>query len=241
MMNIKLNEEQETRFKRLREEYNELHKRYLDTIEDVKKELNIPEKYPILGFLYYNEYEGSFGDTRKVEKCRLVYLVRYNFGHALTQDRSCLSFTPVFKSVSKDGSPGNYFQLLHSKEAEFEPFVGTVEEARKILKESKKIPTSKKQSEMKFHKYPQEEPEGNVSNKNNFLCKVLYSIKNEKEGKTIHERELYNIGYWQDGHWDSHNVYQKRDDDGLLHECKVIGWIEIESEIDEDSSSFCGF
>ena len=54
MMNIKLNEEQETRFKRLREEYNELHKRYLDTIEDVKKELNIPEKYPILGFLYYS-------------------------------------------------------------------------------------------------------------------------------------------------------------------------------------------
>ena len=44
----------------------------------------------------------------------------------------------------------------------------------------------------------------------------------------------------EDGHWNSHIDYQKRDDDGLLVECKVIGWIEIESEIDEDSSSFCG-
>lgn len=34
---------------------------------------------------------------------------------------------------------------------------------------------------MKFHKYPQEEPEGNLYNKNNFLCKVLYSVKDEKE------------------------------------------------------------
>ena len=93
---------------------------------------------------------------------------------------------------------------------------------------------------MKFHKYPQEEPEGNIYNKNNFLCKVLYSVKDEKERKVVHEYELYSIGHWEDGHWNSHIDYQKRDDDGLLVECKVIGWIEIESEIDEDSSSFCG-
>ena len=93
---------------------------------------------------------------------------------------------------------------------------------------------------MKFHKYPQEEPEGNIYNKNNFLCKVLYSIKDEKERKVVHECELYSIGCWEDGHWNSHIAYRKRDDDGLLVECKVIGWIEIESEIDEDSSSFCG-
>ena len=93
---------------------------------------------------------------------------------------------------------------------------------------------------MKFHKYPQEEPEGNIYNKNNFLCKVLYSVKNEKERKVVHECELYSIGHWEDGHWNSHIDYQKRDVDGLLVECKVIGWIEIESEIDEDSSSFCG-
>lgn len=93
---------------------------------------------------------------------------------------------------------------------------------------------------MKFHKYPQEEPEGNLYNKNNFLCKVLYFVKDEKERKVVHECELYSIGHWEDGHWNSHIAYRKRDDDGLLVECKVIGWIEIESEIDEDSSSFCG-
>ena len=93
---------------------------------------------------------------------------------------------------------------------------------------------------MKFHKYPQEEPEGNLYNKNNFLCKVLYSVKDEKERKVVHECELYSIGHWEDGHWNSHIAYRKRDDDGFLVECKVIGWIEIESEIDEDSSSFCG-
>ena len=93
---------------------------------------------------------------------------------------------------------------------------------------------------MKFHKYPQEEPEGNLYNKNNFLCKVLYSVKDEKERKVVHECELYSIRHSEDRHWNSHIDYQKRDDDGLLVECKVIGWIEIESEIDEDSSSFCG-
>ena len=93
---------------------------------------------------------------------------------------------------------------------------------------------------MKFHKYPQEEPEGNLYNKNNFLCKVLYSVKDEKERKVVHECELYSIRHSEDGHWNSYIAYRKRDDDGLLVECKVIGWIEIESEIDEDSSSFCG-
>lgn len=144
MLDIELNEEQVSRFKRLHKEYHELRTRYLDVIEDVKKELNIPEKYPVLGFLYYYSYEGGFGNTRKVEKCRLVYLVRYNLGDALTQGGSYFSFTPIFKSVSKDGSPGNYFQdYNYSREAEFEPFDGTVEEARKILKEAKKSPTSK--------------------------------------------------------------------------------------------------
>ena len=41
MLDIELNEEQVLRFKRLHEEYNELHKRYLDVIKDVKKELII--------------------------------------------------------------------------------------------------------------------------------------------------------------------------------------------------------
>ena len=50
---------------------------------------------------------------------------------------------------------------------------------------------------MKFHKYPQEEPEGNIYNKNNFLCKVLYSVKDEKERKVVHECELYSIGCWE--------------------------------------------
>ena len=76
---------------------------------------------------------------------------------------------------------------------------------------------------MKFHKYPQEKPEGNVYNKNNFLCKVLYSVKDEKERKVVHECELYSIGHWEDGHWNSHIAYRKKDDDGLLVECKVIG------------------
>lgn len=49
---------------------------------------------------------------------------------------------------------------------------------------------------MKFHKYPQEEPEGNLYNKNNFLCKVLYSVKDEKERKVVHECELYSIRHW---------------------------------------------
>lgn len=51
---------------------------------------------------------------------------------------------------------------------------------------------------MKFHKYPQEEPEGNLYNKNNFLCKVLYSVKDEKERKVVHECELYSIGHWEE-------------------------------------------
>ena len=73
---------------------------------------------------------------------------------------------------------------------------------------------------MKFHKYPQEEPEGNLYNKNNFLCKVLYSVKDEKERKVVHECELYSIGHWEDGHWNSYIAYRKKDDDGLLVECK---------------------
>ena len=59
---------------------------------------------------------------------------------------------------------------------------------------------------MKFHKYPQEEPEGNLYNKNNFLCKVLYSVKDEKERKVVHECELYSIRHWEDGHWNSEEL-----------------------------------
>ena len=29
---------------------------------------------------------------------------------------------------------------------------------------------------MKFHKYPQEEPEGNLYNKNNFLCNIEKAV-----------------------------------------------------------------
>ena len=38
---------------------------------------------------------------------------------------------------------------------------------------------------MKFHKYPQEEPEGNLYNKNNFLCKVLYSVIGYRDTRQI--------------------------------------------------------
>ena len=110
----------------------------------VGKDLMLGFSAVVCFVVYYYVYEGGFGNTRKVEKCRLVYLVRHNLGDVLTRDCNCISFTPVFKSVSKDGSPGNYFMdYSFSRDAEFEPFDGTVEEARKILKEAKKSPTSK--------------------------------------------------------------------------------------------------
>ena len=144
MLDIELNEEQVSRIKSIGKEYSELKKRYKDVLKDIKKELNIPEKYPILGFLYDSVKEGSFNNIKKVEKCRLAYLVNYSF-----RNFDCISnseyfdFNPVFRSVSKDGKPGNCIDIVFLDDVDFEPFDGTVEEARKILKEAKKSPTSK--------------------------------------------------------------------------------------------------
>ena len=79
MLDIKLNEEQISKIKIISKEYSELRKRYHDLIKDIKKELNVPEKYPILGFLYYSVIEGRFDNRKKVEKCRLAYLDGYRF------------------------------------------------------------------------------------------------------------------------------------------------------------------
>lgn len=113
-------------------------------IKDIKKELNVPEKYPILGFLYYSVIEGRFDNRKKVEKCRLAYLDGYRFRRF--DDISIseyFEFNPVFRAVSKDGKPGNCIERMFLNDVDFEPFDGTIEEARKILKESKKSSTSK--------------------------------------------------------------------------------------------------
>lgn len=148
MLDIKLNEEQISKIKIISKEYSELRKRYHDLIKDIKKELNVPEKYPILGFLYYSVIEGRFNNHKKVEKCRLAYLDGYRFRRF--DDISIseyFEFNPVFRAVSKDGKPGNYIYIervpLILNDVDFEPFDGTIEEARKILKESKKSSTSK--------------------------------------------------------------------------------------------------
>lgn len=148
MLDIKLNEEQISKIKIISKEYSELRKRYHDLIKDIKKELNVPEKYPILGFLYYSVIEGRFNNHKKVEKCRLAYLDGYRFRRF--DDISIseyFEFNPVFRAVSKDGKPGNYIYIERVKcilnDVDFEPFDGTVEEARKILKEAKKSSTSK--------------------------------------------------------------------------------------------------
>ena len=147
MLNIKLNEEQISKIKIISKEYSELRKRYHDLIKDIKKELNVPEKYPILGFLYYSVIEGRFNNHKKVEKCRLAYLDGYRFRRF--DDISIseyFEFNPVFRAVSKAGRPGNYIDYIEKMfldDVDFEPFDGTVEEARKILKEAKKSSTSK--------------------------------------------------------------------------------------------------
>lgn len=108
MLDIKLNEEQISKIKIISKEYSELRKRYHDLIKDIKKELNVPEKYPILGFLYYSVIEGRFDNRKKVEKCRLAYLNGYRFRRF--DDISIseyFEFNPVFRAVSKDGKPGN--------------------------------------------------------------------------------------------------------------------------------------
>ena len=113
-------------------------------IKDIKKELNVPEKYPILGFLYYSVIEGRFNNCKKVEKCRLAYLDGYRFRRF--DDISIseyFEFNPVFRAVSKDGKPGNCIERMFLNDVDFEPFDGTIEEARKILKEVKKSSTSK--------------------------------------------------------------------------------------------------
>lgn len=144
MLNIELNEEQVSRIKSIGKEYSELKKRYYKVIKDIKKELNIPEKYPILGFLYYSVKEGGFNNIKKVEKCRLAYLDNYSFCHFdYISFSEYFDFNPVFRSVSKDGEPGNRIEMVFLDDVNFEPFDGTVEEARKILKEAKKSPTSK--------------------------------------------------------------------------------------------------
>ena len=43
-------------------------------IKDIKKELNIPEKYPILGFLYYSDYEGHFCTSNKLRNADSLIL-----------------------------------------------------------------------------------------------------------------------------------------------------------------------
>ena len=148
MLDIKLNDEQISKIKIISKEYSELRKRYHDLIKDIKKELNVPEKYPILGFLYYSVIEGRFNNHKKVEKCRLAYLDGYRFRRF--DDISIseyFEFNPVFRAVSKDGKPGNYIYIervsLILNDVDFEPFDGTIEEARKILKEAKKSSTSK--------------------------------------------------------------------------------------------------
>ena len=144
MLDIKLNEEQISKIKIISKEYSELRKRYHDLIKDIKKELNVPEKYPILGFLYYSVIEGRFNNHKKVEKCRLAYLDGYcfrRFDNISTSEY--FEFNPVFRAVSKDGKPGNYIERTFLNDVDFEPFDGTIEEARKILKESKKSSTSK--------------------------------------------------------------------------------------------------
>lgn len=144
MLYIELNEEQVSRIKSIGKEYSELKQRYKDVLKDIKKELNIPEKYPILGFLYYSVKEGSFNNIKKVEKCRLAYLVNYSFRNFdCISNSEYFNFNPVFRSVSKDGKPGNCIERVFLHDVDFEPFDGTVEEARKILKEAKKSPTSK--------------------------------------------------------------------------------------------------
>lgn len=144
MLDIKLNEEQISKIKIISKEYSELRKRYHDLIKDIKKELNVPEKYPILGFLYYSVIEGRFNNRKKVEKCRLAYLDSYRFRRL--DDISIseyFEFNPVFRAVSKDGKPGNCIERMFLNDVDFEPFDGTIEEARKILKEAKKSSTSK--------------------------------------------------------------------------------------------------
>lgn len=144
MLDIELNEEQVSRIKSIGKEYSELKQRYKDVLKDIKKELNIPEKYPILGFLYYSVSEGSFNNIKKVEKCRLAYLVNYSFcNFDYISNSEYFNFYPMFRSVSKDGKPGNCIERAFLDDFDFEPFDGTVEEARKILKEAKKSPTSK--------------------------------------------------------------------------------------------------
>ena len=144
MLDIKLNEEQISKIKIISKEYSELKKRYRDLIKDIKKELNIPEKYPILGFLYYSDYEGHFCNRKKVEKCRLAYLVNYSFRNFDNISESeYFVFNPVFRAVSKDGKPGNCIERMFLNDVDFEPFDGTIEETRKILKEVKKSSTSK--------------------------------------------------------------------------------------------------
>lgn len=144
MLDIKLNEEQISKIKIISKEYSELRKRYHDLIKDIKKELNVPEKYPILGFLYYSVIEGRFDNRKKVEKCRLAYLVNYSFRNFDNISESeYFVFNPVFKVVSKDGKPGNYIERVFLNDVNFEPFDGTIEEARKILKKGKKSSTSK--------------------------------------------------------------------------------------------------
>lgn len=143
MLDIKLNEEQISKIKIISKEYSELRKRYHDLIKDIKKELNVPEKYPILGFLYYSVIEGRFNNRKKVEKCRLAYLDGYRFCRFDDISISNFEFNPVFRAVSKDGKPGNCIERMFLNDVDFEPFDGTIEEARKILKEAKKSSTSK--------------------------------------------------------------------------------------------------
>lgn len=143
MLDIKLNDEQISKIKIISKEYSELRKRYHDLIKDIKKELNVPEKYPILGFLYYSVIEGRFDNRKKVEKCRLAYLDGYRFCRFDDISISNFEFNPVFRAVSKDGKPGNCIERMFLNDVDFEPFDGTIEEARKILKEAKKSSTSK--------------------------------------------------------------------------------------------------
>lgn len=143
MLDIKLNDEQISKIKIISKEYSELRKRYHDLIKDIKKELNVPEKYPILGFLYYSVIEGRFNNRKKVEKCRLAYLDGYRFCRFDDISISNFEFNPVFRAVSKDGKPGNCIERMFLNDVDFEPFDGTIEEARKILKEAKKSSTSK--------------------------------------------------------------------------------------------------
>lgn len=146
---IALSSSQQERIKKKLEAAVNAYAEYEAEYRKLREELGIGKEdfKPILGFLYYKD------PFEPEEKCRLAYITDYMFNDSAHDGRRVpprgiwlkdiksrpLRFDACFSSVRVNGAIGTRIETAFMESIiGFEPFDGTVEEARRILREANK-------------------------------------------------------------------------------------------------------